>query len=161
MATEVMAQFDDARTVASYLGEAVGTHYSAALRAAQAYGKYLAAKRDTLGAEPYRGDALAKFWVELMTSEQVQSSSPEVLVSLKSNPSHYFSDFLDTAETVFQEKYEEVGKDQRKKVGQNQHAQCLRILRDHKAEGIRDHFTVQNKVNFWMQMSRALGAYQQ
>lgn len=161
MAKEVIARFEDARTVASYLGEAVGTHYSAALRAAEAYGKHLAAVRDSLQEEPYQGDSLGKFWLEVMKSEQVQSTSPTVLRDLRRSPAHYFSDFLDTAESVFQRRYEEGSKAQRKKVGQTQHAQCLRLLRDHRAEGIENHFAVQNKVATWMQMVRALGAYQE
>jgi len=161
MATEVIARFEDARTVASYVGEAVGTHYSAALRAAEAYGKHLAAARDSLHKEPYEGDGLGKFWLAVMRSEQVQSTSPTVLRELRSSPVHYFSDFLDTADAVFQRRYQEASKSQRKKVGQTQHAQCLRLLRDHRAEGIENHFIVQNKVATWMQMVRALGAYQE
>lgn len=160
MATELFAQFDHPKTVASYLGETVGTHYSVALRAAEAYGKHLAAVRTSLLSERFEGDGLGNFWKEMMTSEQVRSSSPDVLDALRTTPSHYFSDFLDTADAVFRNRYEDVPQAQRKKVGQNQHVQCLRLLRDHKREGIEDHFAVQNRVAKWMQMIRALGAYQ-
>ncbi len=161
MATEVAAQFDTPATVASYLGEAIGTHYSAALRAAEAYGKYLAAGRESLHSKRYPGDGLKKFWEEMMRAEQVEVSSPEVLQALKSDPNFYFSHLLDTAESVFRKRYEDVPPAQRKQIGQSQHQQCIRIMRDQDAEGIRDHFTVRNKVATWIQLIKAVGKYRE
>jgi hypothetical protein len=37
----------------------------------------------------------------------------------------------------------------------------LRLLRDHSAEGMRDHFTVQNRIATWMQMIRITGGYRE
>lgn len=159
MGMEVVAQFDHASTVATFIGESVGTHYSAALRAAEAYGKYLSAVRESLLLENFRGDGLGHFWRDLMRAEQVQGASSTVLVTLSTKPSYYFSDFLDTADAVFGRKYQDVSEQQKKKIGQTEHAQCLRLLRDHNAAGMKDHFAVQNKVAGWMQMMRLMGTY--
>jgi len=161
MRTEVLAQFDDPRTVATYIGEAVGTHYSAALRAVEAYGKHLASNREKLHREPFDGEGLGEFWSQVMKSEQVLSSSATARKELALTPAHYFSDFLDTADAVFEKKYKDVPVSQKKKLGHSQHAMCLRILRDHTAEGIKDHFAVRNRVTTWIQMIKATGGYQE
>jgi len=160
MRAEVLAQFDDPRSVATYIGEAVGTHYSAALRAAEAYGKHLASTRESLLRETFDGRGLGEFWREVMRSEQVLSSSVAARKELALTPTHYFSDFLDTADAVFEKKYRDVPGSQRKKLGHSQHALCLRILRDHTAEGLKDHFAVRNRVTTWIQMIKATGGYQ-
>jgi hypothetical protein len=95
-----------------------------------------------------------------MKSEQIQVP-PKVFKALAAEPSHYFSDFLDTADAVFVRRYKDVPRQQRKKVGHTQHAECLRLLRDHKSAGIQDHFAVQNKVASWMKMVRMSGRYQE
>lgn len=156
---EASAQFDDARTVARYLGEAVGTHYSAALRAAEAYGRHLASTRESLLNETFEGEGLKKFWNAVMESEHVRSISPTAHEQLATTPDHYFADFLETAETVFGQRYQDVPEAQRKKLGHTQHASCLKLLRDHVAAGIPDHFTVRNRVATWMQMIRVTGGY--
>ena len=157
----VKAQFDDPKTVATYLGEAIGTHYSAALRAAEAYGRHLAAARESLLQESYDGQVLRDFWVDLMKSEEVRVKSPKVMKSLGSTPSLFFQDFLDTADEVFGEKYKDAPPQKRKKVGHSEHARCLRLLRDHKSEGLPDHFAVRNRVATWMQMIRVAQGYRE
>lgn len=161
MAKDIAAQFNDPSTVATSIGESVGTHYSAALRAAEAYGKYLAAEREALLLGTFEGKNLGAFWRELMRSEQLRIGSPKVLKKLSTTPSHYFFDFLDTADEVYQRRYKDVGEPLRKKAGQTEHAQCIRLLRNHIAEGMKDHFTVQNKIATWMQIIKILGGYQE
>lgn len=161
MATEVTAQFDDPRTTATYLGEAVGTHYSAALRAALAYGKHLAGVSESLLEDTFEGEGLRKFWLDLIASEEVGGISPSVLATLSSTSAHYFRDFLGTAEAVYERKYREASPARKKKLGQTEHARCLRLLRDHKAEGLRGRFAVQNTVSKWMQLSRITRAYRE
>jgi hypothetical protein len=160
MTNYVASLFVDPSSTAKYLGETVGTHYSAALRATEAYAKHLAARRESLLRETYSGDGLGNFWKDLMRSEQVRIGTPEVFKSLSTNPSHYFSDFLDTADEVFQGRYEGSRPSQKKKSGKAEHAQCLRLLRDHNAGGLQDYFAVQNKVAVWMQLLRVMGGYQ-
>lgn len=159
MSKEASAHFDDARTIARYLGETVGTHYSAALRAADAYARHLASKRKFLFQDRFEGDGLEKFWRTVMESEHVRGIPPAAHRQLASAPRHYFADFLDTADATFVERYRDVPDSRKKKLGHTQHAQCLRLLRDHVAEGIQDHFTVQNTVATWMQMIRVTGGY--
>jgi hypothetical protein len=159
MRKEAAAHFDDARTVARYLGETVGTHYSAALRAAEAYAKHLASKRKFLLDDTFEGDSLERFWKAVMESEQIRGIPLAARRELATTPTHYFSDFLDTADATFVERYRDVPNSRKKKLGHTQHAQCLRLLRDHVAEGIQDHFTVQNTVATWMQMIRVTGGY--
>ena len=161
MGKNATPKFSDPKTIATYLGETIGTHYSAALRAAEAYGKHLAASRDQLLQETFEGDGLRAFWVAMMKSEQLRSWSPGDLKRLGTAPTHYFYDFLDTADSVFERNYRDVAEAQRKKLGHTEHAQCLRVLRDHKAEGLENHFAVQNKVGQWMQMIRVMGRYQE
>jgi len=161
MTREVNAQFDDPGTAATYLGETVGTHYSAALRAAEAYGRHLAAVRESLNGERFEGDGLGKFWGDLMKAEQVRLRSPEVLKKLSTLPSHYFLDFLETADAVYYRRYQDVPATQRKKLGQTQHAQCLRILRDPTAEGMQDHFAIRNRIATWMQMIKVMRGYRE
>ena len=161
METEVSAQFDAPETVAIYIGEAIGVHYSAALRAAEAYGRYLAPSRKSLQGKRFLGDGLGRFWAEMMKSEQVQASSPAVLKALNTDPSYYHRHLLDTADSVFKRRYEEVPPAKKKKIGQTQHKQCLRIMRNQDAEGIGDHFTVRNKVATWIQLIRAVGGYRE
>jgi hypothetical protein len=161
MATEVTAQFDDPGTTATYLGEAVGTHYSAALRAARAYGRHLAGAREFLLQDTFQGEGLKNFWLELIDSEEVGGIPASVLETLSSTSGHYFRDFLDTAEAVYERKYREASPARKKKLGQTEHARCLRLLRDHKAEGLRGRFAVQNTVSKWMQLSRITRAYRE
>jgi hypothetical protein len=161
MRKEASPHFDDARTVARYIGEAVGTHYSAALRAAEAYGKHLASHRESLVEDTFEGEGLGRFWGAVMESEQVRGIPRGAHEQLSTTPTLYFSDFLDTADAVFGERYRDAPESRRKKLGHTQHAQCLRLLRDHAAEGIRDHFTVQNRVATWMQMIRVMGGYRE
>lgn len=161
MAREISAQFDDPGTAATYLGESIGTHYSAALRAAEAYGRHLAATRESLLTESFDGQGLRNFWLDLIRSEQVRLKSPNVLKNLSTTTSHYFQDFLDTADAVYGRQYMDVTPEQRKKIGQTEHAKCLRILRDHSAEGLEDHFAVQNRVSTWMQLIRVTRRYQE
>lgn len=161
MGKNVTPRFSDPKTIATYLGDTIGTHYSAALRAAEAYGKHLAASRDQLLQETFEGEGLRAFWQAMMKSEQLRTWSPGDLKRLGAAPNHYFSDFLDTADSVFERKYRDVPETQRKKLGHTEHAQCLRVLRDHKAEGLENHFAVQNKVGQWMQMIRVMGRYQE
>jgi hypothetical protein len=161
MSNQVVARFVDPATVAAYLGENVGTHYSAALRAAEAYGRHLAAIRGNLLSDTFEGERLGNFWRELLRSEQIRIGSPNVIRGLSSTPSHYFSDFLDTADAVYSRNYENVPPPQRKKLGHTEHAKCLRLLRDHQALGMRDRFAVQNKITTWMQLLRIVGGYQE
>ena len=95
MIINIVAQFNDPSTAARYLGESVGTHYSAALRATEAYGNHLAAKRESLLSGIFEGQGLGDFWRDLLRSEQVRIGSPKVLQELSTTPSHYFFDFLD------------------------------------------------------------------
>jgi len=155
------AHFDDPKTTATYFGEAVGTHYSVALRAAEAYGQHLAAARGSLLQEVFEGDGLTKFWQTLLNTEQVRNLAPGVLQALGTRPDHYFRDFLDTAEEVYERRYEDVSPSQRKRAGRSEHAKCLRLLRDHEAEGLKHRFAVQNRVATWMQVSRITRAYRQ
>ena len=161
MAKDIAAQFHDPSTVATSLGESVGTHYSAALRAAEAYGKHLAAEREALLVGTFEGKNLEDFWRDLLTSEQLRVGSSQVLKGLSTEPSHYFADFLDTADDVYRRRYGDVQGPRKKKSTQTEHARCLRLLRDHTAEGMKDHFTVQNKIATWMRMIRLLGGYQE
>ena len=161
MGTEVSARFDSPGAVAAYLGDTVGTHYSAALRAAEAYGKHLAPQRKLLQEEKFRGDSLEKFWKEMMRSEQVKVSSSRIVKELGSDPSFYFAHFLDTAESVFIKRYQEVSPAQKKKIGQTQHRLCLQVMRDQEAAGMEDHFTVRNRVAAWIQLVKALGQYRE
>ena len=159
MVTEVGTQFDDPRTVALYIGDAVGTHYSAALRAANTYAKFLARKRDSGDPDALAEESLGSFWLEMMKFEEVRQSTTNVIHGLRTNPSHYFSDFLDTAEDVFEKRYRNVPEAQRKKLGHTQHQLCIQLLRDHKAAGLESHFEVENQVAKWMQMLRLMGGY--
>ncbi|MFC1791094.1 hypothetical protein ACFL0I_01335 [Gemmatimonadota bacterium] len=161
MGTEVGAQFSDPRAVAQYIGEAVGTHYNAALRAANAYAKYLAQERDSCAPEDLAEEGLGNFWLEMMRLEQVRQSTTAVISGLRTTPSHYFSDFLDRAEDVFVKRYKDVPEAQRKKLGHTEHQKCLQILRDHKAAGLETHFEVENLVTKWMQMIRIMGGYRE
>jgi hypothetical protein len=156
MKTYVTARFNDPSSTAKYLGECVGTHYSVALRAAEAYGKYLAERRESLLSETFEGEGLANFWRDLLRSEEIRLASPKVLRALSRNPTHYISDFLNTAEAVFHTRYKDGPSPQ---LGKVQHEKCLHLLRDHHAGGIRDHFDVQNKITTWMQLLRVLGEY--
>lgn len=150
-------QFDDPRTVARHIGEAVGTHYAVALRAVDTYAKYLAKARDSGDPDALPEESLGNFWLEMMRLEEVRQSTPDVMYGLRTNPSHYFSDFLDTAEKVFEKCYKDVPEAQRKKLGHTQHQQCLQLLRDHRAIGLKNRFEVENQVQKWMQMFRLLG----
>jgi hypothetical protein len=161
MGTDATPRFDDPGTIATYIGENVGTHYSSALRVVEAYGQHLAAVREQLLQERFEGDGLEEFWKAAIRSEQVQSRSRGAEKRLGTTPSFYFNDFLDTADSVFEKKYRDVPGEQRKKLGHTQHAQCLRVLRDHQAEGLENHFAVQNKVQEWKLMLRALGGYRE
>jgi hypothetical protein len=161
METNVIPQFHDPSTAAQYLGESVGTHYSAALRAAKAYGTHLAAKRERLLDGTYEGENLGAFWRELIKAEQVRLGSPRVLKGLATTPDHYFSDFLDTAEAVYLKRYKGSSSHQKKGQTKSEHAQCLRFLRDHSGSGKVDHFTLQNKISTWMQLLRMMGRYQE
>lgn len=159
METKVMARVVDPTTAARFLGESVGTHYSVALRAAKAYSTHLASNRRDLLEPTYDGEGLGAFWRELLRSEQVQIGSTKVLQGLSTEPSHYFHDFLETAETVYRSRYEDSSSNPKKSSGKSEHAQCLRFLRDHNSCGPVDHFTVQNKVATWMQLLRIMGKY--
>ena len=161
MATDLIARFSDPVTTARYLGESIGTHYSVALRAAKAYGVHLAARRDSLVSGSYEGEELGDFWRDLLRSENVRMGSTEVMKGLSTTPAHYFSDFLDTADAVFKNKYSDVPLNRRKTSTKTEHAKCLRYLRDHRQEGRADHFSVQNNVATWTQLSRMLGQYQE
>jgi len=161
MTNLALAQFNDPSTTARYLGESVGTHYSAALRATEAYGKHLAAKRTSLQSETFEGESLGDFWRELLRSEKVRVGSMEVLRELSTTPSHYFLDFLNTAEAVYEKRYRGSPSSERKQGCKTEHAQCLAFLRDHSAGGARDHFTVQNKISTWMRLLRLMGRYQE
>jgi hypothetical protein len=161
MTRDITPQFNDPSTAAIYLGENVGTHYSAALRAAEAYGRYLAAQRQSLLSESYEGESLRDFWRELLRSEQVQIGSPKVLMGLGTKPSYYFSDFLDAADTAFRRRYQSSSPQRRTKQSKTEHAKCLRLLRNHGAEEMPDHFSVRNKIATWMQMLRITGGYQE
>jgi hypothetical protein len=160
MRAEAAPHFDDPRTVARYIGETVGTHYSAALRAADAYGKHLASARESLLRETFEGEGLGRFWSEVMRSEHVRGSSPAVHSQLATATNHYFADFLDAADAAFGLHYKDCPDHRKKKLGHTQHAQCLRLLRDHVAEGNRDHFAVRNRVATWIQTIRVMGGYQ-
>jgi len=161
MTKNITAQCNDPSTAARYLGESVGTHYSAALRATEAYGRHLAAKRESLLSGEFEGEGLGDFWRDLLRSEQVPIGSPKVIQGLSATPSHYFSDFLDTADDVYRKSYGNVPPSQRKKLGQTEHEKCLRFLRNHTRGGVPDHFTVQNKIATWMKLLRMMGGYQE
>jgi hypothetical protein len=161
MEKHALPQINDPSTAARYLGEIVGTHYSAALRATEAYGRHLASKRDSLLAETFEGEGLGEFWRELLKSEKVRLGSGKVLKGLSTTPSHYFFDFLDTAEEVYRKRYLGDLFSKRNKAGKMEHAQCLAFLRDHCAGGVPDHFTVQNKIATWKQLLRVVGRYQE
>lgn len=159
MAEAAAAQFRDPRTVAAYLGQMVGTHYCAALRATEAYARHLAPVRESLLSERFKGDGLGAFWREVMESEELEGDSFEALASLARDPRFFFRHFLDGADGAYRSRYEEVPPPLRKKVGHTQHAQCIRILRDHDGGIFGSHFAVQNQVVKWIQMTRALGQY--
>ena len=161
MTRNLIAQCNDPSTAARYLGESVGTHYSSALRATEAYGKYLAAKRESLLSEIFEGEGLGDFWRDLLRSEQIRIGSPKVLKGLSTTPSHYLFDFLDTADDVYRRSYGDVPSSLRKKLGQTEHAQCLRFLRNHAGGGVGDQFTVRNKIATWMKLLRIMGGYQE
>jgi hypothetical protein len=161
MIINIVAQFNDPSTAARYLGESVGTHYSAALRATEAYGKHLAAKRESLLSGKFEGQGLGDFWRDLLRSEQVRIGSPKMLQELSTTPSHYFFDFLDTADDVYRRRYGGLPSSQGKRLCKTEHAQCLRFLRNHTGGGIPDHFTVQNKIATWMKLLRMMGGYQE
>jgi hypothetical protein len=161
MATDILAQFNDPESVARHLGETVGTHYSSALRAADAYGRHLAGKREALCSGSIDGDSLGDFWKELVKKERMRVGSLAVLNELSEAPILFFSDFLDTADAVYRKRYRDVTPAQRKRATNTQHAQCLRFLRTHPTEGTPDRFTVQNKVTKWMQLLRMTGKYQE
>jgi hypothetical protein len=153
--------FIDPASTARYLGETVGTHYSVALRATAAYATHLAAKRESLHTETFEGESLGNFWRDLLEMEQVEVGSPRVLKGLGRNPSHYFQDFLGTADAVFRSRYENVPVSQKGKSRKIEHSQCLRFLRNHNDGGIHDHFSVQNKVAAWIQLLKMIGKYQE
>jgi hypothetical protein len=161
MATDIIAQFNEPETVARHLGETVGTHYSAALRAADAYGKHLARERNALCSGSIDGGGLGNFWRELVRTEGVRLGSIAVLKGLSTDPSFFFSEFLDTADAVYRRRYKDVPEEQRKRATNSEHAQCLRFLRTHPTEGRPDRFTVQNKVTTWLQLLRMAGKYQE
>ena len=159
MGTESGAPFDDSGSVARHIGEAVGTHYSAALRAADTYAKCLARGRDSGDPNALAEESLGNFWLEMMRLEKVRQSTPDVIKGLRTEPSHYFTDFLDTAEEVFEECYKDVSEEKRKKLGHVQHQKCIELLRDHRAAGLKSHFEVKNQVASWMQMLRLMGGF--
>jgi len=161
MENDVIPRFTDPSTAAKYLGETIGTHYSAALRAASAYGTHLAAKRERLLGSTFEGESLGDFWRELIQAEQVRLGSPKVMQSLSTTTSHYFSDFLDAAEEVYERKYEDSSESRKRKSRKSEHAQCLRFLRDHSIGGKADQFTVRNKTETWMQLLKVTGQYQE
>lgn len=161
MTNLALAQFNDPSTAARYLGESVGTHYSAALRATEAYGRHLAAKRESLLSDSFEGESLGEFWSDLLRSEKIQLGSPKVLKELSTTPSHYFLDFLNTAEAVYEKRYRDLPSSKRKQLSKTEHAQCLAFLRDHGAGGARDHFAVRNKIATWMRLLRMMGRYQE
>jgi hypothetical protein len=161
MATDIIPQFDDPVTVARHLGETVGTHYSAALRAADAYGRHLAPKRESLSSGDIDRDSLGNFWRELVKTERIRIGSIKVLKELSTTPMHFFSEFLDTADEVYRKRYQDVSPAMRKSAMNTQHAQCLHFLRTHSAQGVPDRFTVQNKVTMWLQLLRMTGKYQE
>ena len=159
MGTQTGAQFSDPQAVAKYIGEAVGTHYSAALRALDSYARHMAQERDHCDPEELPEESLGSFWQEMMRHEDVRQTTTAVIGGLKANPSHFFSDFLDMADTTFVKRYKDVPEAQRKKLGHTEHQKCLQLLRDHKAAGLPTHFEVENQVAKWMQMLRFMGGY--
>jgi len=159
--TSTITFLDDPSTAARYLGESVGTHYSAALRAARAFSTHLAGKRESLLKEEYEGNGLRDFWRELLRSEKVRVGSPMVLRELSTSPSHYFRDFLDTAEAVYHMRYQDPAANGGKSVLKSEHAQCLSFLRNPDPSEQLSQFTIQNKVTTWMQLLRILGKYQE
>jgi len=161
MATDIIPQSNEPETVARHRGETVGTHYSAALRAADAYGRHLAGKRAALSSGDIDGESLGDFWKEMVRTENVRVGSFSVLTELSAAPILFFSDFLDTADAVYRKKYEDAGAGPRKKATNTQHAQCLQLLRSHSAEGTPDRFTVQNKITKWLALLRMTGKYQE
>lgn len=152
MATEVTALFNDPESLAAYLGENIGTHFAAALRAADAYARHLAGNQHSLRAESFPGAGLGAFWRDLVRAEEIRIGSPEVLKQLATKPRYYFAHFLDTADAVYGRSYEDVPQPQRKKLGHTQHAQCLSLLRDPDKTGMPDRFAVHNQVTLWSQM---------
>jgi hypothetical protein len=157
METEVTPIFTEPETLATFLGENIGTHYSAALRAADAYGRHLAGQQESLRAATFSGEGLARFWTDLIRVEDVRIGSTAVLKKLSTHPRYYFTHFLDTADAVYGRSYEDAPPQLQKKLGQTQHAQCLRLLRDPEGEGMRDRFMVQNWASTWSQMLRISG----
>jgi hypothetical protein len=160
MVRYLVPQFHDPASAAKYLGESVGTHYSVALRATEAFGRHLAAKPESLLSETFEGEGLGAFWRDLLKAEEVRIGSHEVLRALSTHPSHYSVDFLDTADAVFLRRYEDLPLSQRSKAGKAEHALCLRVLRNQNGTGAQDHFAVQNKVAAWMRLLKMMGGYQ-
>jgi hypothetical protein len=160
METTVVARLNDPSSAARYLGEAVGTHYSAALRAAKAYGTHLAGSRESLLKDEFEGSSLGDFWRDLIRSEQVRLGSPKVLRGLSKTPS-FFHDFLDAAEAEYRKRYKSGPSTRKKGTLKSEHAQCLAFLRESDANGPMAQFAIQNKVNTWMQLLRILGKYQE
>lgn len=154
MASGVSALFNDPETLANYLGESVGTHFSAALRAADAYGRHLAGNPPSPTGDRYDGEGLREFWKELIGLEQVTIGSPVVMRTLGTEPQYFFGKFLRTADAAYRKCYGDGSETQRKKLGHTQHAQCLRMLRDPTAAGMADRFAVQNQVTLWSQVFR-------
>ena len=160
MATDLIAQFNEPSTAAKFLGDNIGTHYSAALRAAKAYGCHLAPRREFLQSESYEGESLGNFWRELIRSEGVRLGSLEVVKGLSSTPEHFFSDFLDTADSVFRKKYPHGSFTPGNTSGKTEHEKCLKFLRNHAAGEKVDHLKAQNNVATWTQLLRIMGRYQ-
>ncbi|NNM05614.1 MAG: hypothetical protein HKO65_11055 [Gemmatimonadetes bacterium] len=161
MESTVIARFNDPSAAAKYLGETVGTHYSAALRAAKAYGNHLAGKRESLLSEEWEGTELGDFWRDLIRSEQVLLGSPKVLRGLSSTPAFFFQDFLPTAEAEYRRRYKRDTGTRKKGSLKSEHAQCLAFLRESDPGGPMARFTMEDKVTTWMQLLRIFGKYQE
>jgi hypothetical protein len=159
MTTNITAEFNDPSVIARYLGESTGTHYSVALRAAEAYGRHLATDRDALRRERFDGESLGEFWRALLQSEQVRIGSLRALKQLSTRPEHYFSDFLETADAEYRKRYEDIEASRKGRQWKTEHAQCLRFLREHSSGKTSDHLAVRNKIQTWMQLLRITGRY--
>jgi hypothetical protein len=158
---DTTARLNDPSTAARFFGEAVGTHYSAALRAAKAYSTHLADKRESLWEEEWEGTGLGDFWRDLIRSEQVRLGSPKVLRRLSTKPTFFVHEFLDTAEAEYRKRYEAGPATDKKGSLKSEHAQCLAFLRSSDANGPLEQFNIQNKVATWMQLLRILGKYRE
>lgn len=161
MPTDVIAQFNDPSSAARFLGESVGTHYSAALRAAEAFGRHLAPARKALHERAIPGENLVGFWQEVLHNEGIRIGSHGLVKGLGATPDHFLNDFLDSADEAFRKRYSDAVSLTGRAPGKAEHENCLRFLRDDGSTGNQKNLVMRNKVATWLQLLRLTGGYQE